>query len=505
MECQDATIVPFKSGQYLIQDDGKLFYDPTTGTTVNDRIIIGNYWSVIGDYTLEDVVAGVTSKCTIEINDDIDYSYFKVYAGDRFLFMGDRTNNYFTSASSIFTSKYVSLIIALPENRLVKYFARLTDRGHIEGDLGYDLSDMSINTVSYTSTNDGVAYETDYLTGIDNPRIGDCITFTRTQTDVGVFTRTYEYTSDKKWQVVHRNNLQDEVVFDSDIIVTTAIGNIKLTNGKGTIPAKGKTPKEVWEAVFSQDKNPTVTQPSASIKMGYGSNAVDTTARSFEVGTSITPKWAATFSAGSYSYGPATGVAVSSWKVTDTLSHSSTAASGSFAAFIINAGQTYKITAVATHTAGAIPKTALEKDYPSGKIAAGTKTATSQSYTGYRQGYFIGSLTSKVANASLTSAQIRTAAKKRGGNYVKESVTWTIPVGAATVFIAWPASSTGPTKILNTTVNADMTAAFGSPVTVKVAGADGSTSSSYAADYKVISYRPDSAYTTAANLTITMG
>ena len=372
----------------------------------------------------------------------------------------------------------------------------------------------------YSQTNEQRIFELEQAAceGIKDSAVGDIAVFARVRAYgddyYGPLYRSWIYTltggstagiPDKRWVPMYNKTPSCDVIYDEDIIVTTAVGNITLTNGKGVIPAKGKTAREVWEAIFSQDKNPTITQPSASIKMGYGSNAVDTAARSFEVGTSITPKWQASFSAGSYSYGPATGVTVSNWAIKDSLNRTDTAASGSFEVFTITAGQTYKITATATHTAGATPQTALEKDYTAGKIAAGTKVATSQAYTGYRQGYFIGSLTTKVDNASLTSAQIRSAQKKRGSNYAAGSVTWTIPVGAATVFIAWPATSTGPTKILNTTVNADMTAAFGSPVTVKVAGADGSTSSAYAADYKVISYRPDSAYGTAANLTITMG
>lgn len=427
IECADASKVPFTQGQYIIEDDGTVFYDPSTGTEIANRVCL-------------------SKRPSIHL-DEAEYP---------------------TSDEQAIYDK---------------------ERKVCEGFIDPDVGDIAVF----------VRYRDAYVgTGAEDALF--CRSWIYLQTGSIVSGQP-----EKVWVPMYNKTPACDVIYDEDIIVTTAVGNITLTNGKGVIPAKGKTAREVWEAIFSQDKNPTVTQPSASIKMGYDSNAVDTSARSFEVGTSITPKWQASFSAGSYSYGPATNVTVSSWAIKDTLNNSATAASGSFSAFTITAGQTYRITATATHTAGATPKTALEKDYTAGKIAAGTKSATSQAYTGYRQGYFIGSLTSKVANASLTSAQIRSAQQKRGANYAAGSVTWTIPVGAATVFIAWPATSTGPTKILNTTVNADMTAAFGSPSTIKVAGADGSTSSAYAADYKVISYRPDSAYGTAANLTITMG
>ena len=59
-------------------------------------------------------------------------------------------------------------------------------------------------------------------------------------------------------------------------------------------------------------------------------------------------------------------------------------------------------------------------------------------------------------------------------------------------------------KVLNTTVNADMTESF-IKQTVKVAGADNDTSSKYAKDYNVWVYTPAEAYGSTAALTITLG
>ena len=45
----------------------------------------------------------------------------------------------------------------------------------------------------------------------------------------------------------------DSLIFDEDIIITTEVGNIKLENGSGIIPAKGKTIKQVFEAIWTEE------------------------------------------------------------------------------------------------------------------------------------------------------------------------------------------------------------------------------------------------------------
>ena len=328
----------------------------------------------------------------------------------------------------------------------------------------------------------------------------------------------YSYTAfvydGEKWAAMDGNYDAENVYFNKDIIITKAWGNITIPQGSGkaTIPSNGKNVPDMLEAVLSQDQIPATKQPGVTVKISNGASSTPSgNAISVEAGTSITPKYQATLSAGGYTFGPATGVTATSWSIEDTKGNSSTESSGTFTAFKIAAGETYKVTATATHNGGAIPVTALEKEYPAGQIQAGSKSNSSPSITGYREGYFIGSLEdacvtgpadNKVVN--ITSAQIRSAAKKKGGNYSSGSVTWTVPVGAATVFIAVPSDKTGMTKVLNTTVNADMTTSFAS-TTVKVAGADGDTSSDYAADYTVWAYSPAEAYGSTANVTITLG
>ena len=37
IETDNINKVPFKVGQYIIVDDGMVYYDPTTGSSINDR------------------------------------------------------------------------------------------------------------------------------------------------------------------------------------------------------------------------------------------------------------------------------------------------------------------------------------------------------------------------------------------------------------------------------------------------------------------------------------
>lgn len=318
----------------------------------------------------------------------------------------------------------------------------------------------------------------------------------------------YSYTAfvydGEKWAAMDGNYSAENVYFDKDFVITTEWGNFKLVNGQATVPATGKNVPGVFQAALTQEKNPTITQPSVSVKISNGeSSTPGTTALSVEAGTTITPKFSAILSSGSYQFGPATGITASSWSVTDTKENTGEAASGTFTAFKIAAGEVYKITATAQHNSGAVPLTNLKNPYTAGQIAAGSKIASSPTITGFGQGYFIGTLTDKVAVASLTSAQIRTAAKKKGGNFAAETVKITVPVGAATIFIAIPEGKTVK-KVLNTTVNADMTESFTS-ATIKVAGADGDATSAFAANYKVYAFSPAEAYGSTANLDITLG
>ena len=294
----------------------------------------------------------------------------------------------------------------------------------------------------------------------------------------------YSYTgyvyNGSAWTAMDGNYNADNVYFSDDMLVTKEIGYITLNNGQGTIPSKGKNLSEVFEAMFVKEQNPTTTQPSVSLTFSE--------AKAYEVGTVVSPTYSAKFNAGSYTYGPATGVTVTSWEISDTAGNTASTASGSFNDVTVADNTNYKITAKANHTAGAIPLTNKKNEYAAGKIAAGSKTKTSGAITGYRS-FFYGVLDTSSAEAPLTSAIVR--GLTNGGAY-NASKTFTLN-GSATakrIVIAVPSNSTraGLKEVI-------LTSAMNTPVTdsyvkttaaVKVEGVNGAT----AIDYTVWTYEP---------------
>lgn len=232
------------------------------------------------------------------------------------------------------------------------------------------------------------------------------------------------------WVAMDGNYSAENVYFPEDLITTFAMGNFTLQNGQATIPAAGKNLKQVWDAIYVQEKNPTITQPSVSVSCPQAGR--------YEVGTSVTPTYTATLNAGSYQYGPATGITATAWNVQDSDSHALTTNSGSFDAFTVGDSTNYTISATATYNAGAMPVTNVGNEYAAGQIKAGSKTGTSSAITGYRAGFY-GTLTSK--NGEINSALVRSLPTKTNAAPT-QGTTWnlSIPVGVLRVVFAYPAT-----------------------------------------------------------------
>lgn len=295
-------------------------------------------------------------------------------------------------------------------------------------------------------------------------------------------TDKYSYTgyvyNGTDWAAMDGNYNAENVYFDEDMMVTTQVGYITLSNGQGTIPSQGKNLKEVFEAMYVKESNPSKTEPAVSLTFSQ--------AGSYEVGTPVTPSYSASLSTGSYTYGPATGITPTSWTVTDTAGHSATTASGSFAAFTVEDGTSYKITAKAEHGAGTIPVTNKGNEYAAAQIQAGSKSKTSGTVTGYRS-FFYG-VCSK-ASSELGTDDIR--ALTNGGAYNgAKSFTVNANDTAKCIVVAIPSNSSRGG--LNTVI---LTSAMNTPITdlytkkaaaVKVEGANKAT----AVDYDLYVYEP---------------
>lgn len=294
----------------------------------------------------------------------------------------------------------------------------------------------------------------------------------------------YSYTgyvyNGSTWTAMDGNYNADNVYFSDDMLVTKEIGYITLSNGQGTIPSKGKNLSEVFEAMFVKEQNPTTTQPSVSLTFSQSG--------SYEIGTVVSPTYSATFNAGSYTYGPATGITVTSWEISDTAGNTATTASGSFDDVTVTDSTNYKITAKANHTEGSIPLTNKKNEYAAGKIAAGSKSRVSSAITGYRS-FFYGVLDTSSEEAPLTSEIVR--GLTNGGAY-NSSKTFTLN-GSATakrIVIAIPSNSTRSglkEVILTSAMNTPVTDSYAHTASaVQVEGANGAT----AIDYNVYCYEP---------------
>lgn len=264
----------------------------------------------------------------------------------------------------------------------------------------------------------------------------------------------------------------DQVLFTKDLVLTEQFGRYTPLNGKVTVPAESKSVQAVILDAFSQDKNPTITQPTIGVTFSP--------AKAYEVGTPVTVTYAGTFNPGSYSYGPDTGVTVSAWEaVNNVTDETMDTQSGTFANYVVADGANYRVTVKGTYTDGAIPLTALGAEYAEGQIKGGSKTATSSAITGYRNSFY-GTTTDK--EVETDSSVIRGLAQKSNRAYTNGSTfSVNVPVGALRVIIAYPATLRDLTSVKDVNgLNADITSAFVQS-TVNVEGA----SSYLAIPYKV--------------------
>lgn len=340
------------------------------------------------------------------------------------------------------------------------------------------LIDQAEDKVTVVQAGDGTIDEA--LATIATPSQGDMAIveqkFGAVATADGTRTSRTAYSYDgAKWCAMDGNYNAKNVYFDGDFTYTNAIGAIGAPDGgSGTLAASGKSVEEFMASILAQEANPTITKPAASVKITEGSGT-------FEIGTHKNISYTASLSAGSYTYGPATGVVAGT--VTASFDgQTKTGATGTFENVVADGTKT--LTVSITHNEGAVPKTNLGNPYADGKIAAGTKTATaSQTLVGVRH-MFYGPMTT---DADLNSENIR---KLRHEAASKKTIdTFGAGAGAVKVVVAVPTGMNVTKVLMPSAMNADATASFVKQAgTVQVEGAEGFT----AAAYNVWVYKPAS-------------
>ena len=317
----------------------------------------------------------------------------------------------------------------------------------------------------------------DKLSAIGNPKKGDIAVIID-----GIAGEAKSYTSyvydGEKFAAMDGNYRADNVYFDDDITYTVAIGTLAKPSGSAKFAAKGKNVEQVLSSLMAQEANPTKSNPAVSFSAqgGFGT---------FEIGTKKNLTYTAALSAGSYTYGPATGITAQTWEVSCTgVSGTKSTATGTFENVVAEA-TAKKITAKATYNEGAVPVTNLGNPYPAGKIAAGTASKDSNELKGVRY-MFWGPMTD--ADMALNSANIRALAHKDAAG-AKTLDTFGAGAGAKKVVVAVPAGRKITKVLMPSALNADVTALFvkqGSQSNVE--GAEGYT----AAAYDVYVYQPAS-------------
>lgn len=366
----------------------------------------------------------------------------------------------------------------------------------------YELTITKDEATSETPVVDSVKLAT-----IEAPKQGDVAVVKRYLTTDASGVDKYTYTGyvydNNAWGAMDGNYDAENIYFDSDIAITTAVGNIKLSNGQGTIPASGKNLKQVFESIWTkEDTNPTVTNPSCSITMNSLSED-----KSYEVGEEVAISYTTSFSAGSYKYGPSTGVTVQDYTISDGT-NTKTTSTGSFDTITMGDENkpadkeysSYRLSVTAGHTgATAVAKSNLGND--TSKTIAEGDTAVKYSYyvKSYRKPFWGYKLSADALAdpTKISSAQVRSL-QESGTSQDGVPTSYTVPADTKQVYFVVEAGTKNTISVKNaSSLNAPV--AFTKVASgVKVEGANNYKATEYDLWYANF----DNATTGSAELTI---
>ncbi len=292
----------------------------------------------------------------------------------------------------------------------------------------------------------------------------------------------------KHWAAMDGNYSAASVYTSEDIQVTTAVGELAAN----AVVDAGTSFADLLVQILSKSKNPTKNDPSISAfsvtNNGSGS--------SFEAGTSITPKWASTFNAGSYTYKSSvsnenivpvsgTGVVADSWSITKDGVEIGTTEDGSASAFILG-DSTVNFKAVVNYSDGNYALTNLNKlPETEVRIAAGSKSKTA-TITSYRK-MFAGGTTA----ANIDSALIRGLGSNASAS--TSIFEFKANVGDTKLVFAYPSSlTTKEPKFEYFTMAWESVGGFVKADNIQVADVRGGSNG--LKEYTVYTYTPAAAY-----------
>lgn len=339
--------------------------------------------------------------------------------------------------------------------------------------------ESAVNTAIQNLTNNvyevsSDSVDVDTLTAGLTPNAGDILIVTSTTNNIKT---AYAY-DESGWVACDGNVDATKVILKDNITLAgdyTQVGNLtKTKTGTATFSTAGKSVAAALTEIFSKRLQPgNPTQPAVTLTFNQ--------AKAYEVGTKVTPTYSASLSAGSYTYGPSTGITATAWDVdainNGTTVESKTTASGTFSQIIVDEDTSYKIVATATHGAGPVAKDNLgDLSDPKKQISAGSKSKEVGSITGFRSvfyGYKNGDNLLDITN--LTSDNIRGL---MGSGKPQTAATTTKPSSMTTnkmqqMFFAFvqPTSGHAAKPVVKDATNGAPQTVEG-PITVNVEGAE---------------------------------
>ena len=414
-----------------------------------------------------------------------DYKeYIKVNTGsaEAPVYVIEQLGDFHVDLSNYYTKEEVNTELAKKQNKLTAGDGVVIDENN----------KISINVPAATKV-----YQVEIAAGAEhlgaiNTAVGENV---KNAGDVAIVKEAISDTTQKQycayvfdgenWVAMDGNYNAENVYFAEDLIYTKQIGELPAVpaSGAATLSAKGKNIKTVLSSILAQRKQPSVINPAVTLN-GQQSNSEN------EIGTTITVSGktlSASLSAGSYTYGPATGVTATAWstKVSYTQGKTGEIATGETSSLpyaynfqLGTDGNTVavKFEATATHGVGAVAKDNLgDESNPVKQVAAGTKTQTSTAtYSSYRKMFY----GTRVDATELDSAKIRALTGVKDAPYANNSLSVNIPTGAKRVVIAVPGSrAVTSVKDVNDS-SAEIISAF-EKQTVAVEGAENYTAINY--------------------------
>ena len=326
------------------------------------------------------------------------------------------------------------------------------DGEHVYRDLSYagiDQAQLDATNDSFTklTPEDDVA-DSAALATITNAKKGDIAVIERVIGGVSSASSMTAYMYDgEKWCALDGNYDASNVYTSSKITLAgdygkdsrndsiTSIGNKRI----GDEIAAGTSLQALLMDILSQRLQPSASNPSSGVVLtNNGNNGANV---SVEIGTTYTPKYRTTFSAGSFTYGPATGctataasvqvVGVDSTKV-DIAAGNLNGASGSLNSYVVGDATSRKLRVTYGWTAStSTPEDNLGDPATNGtKIdAASGKTAdSSHTITGFRN-YWYGFISTTDTEGTTISRIIDSASSDY--NKVGDGTKWLTAGGAA--------------------------------------------------------------------------